>query len=313
MLKLFTLIIFLCLVAVISSGCQKKEDIKIENSSKAANLNVSTATLNTDEEKLINVPEEPEPEIPWQQIEGGQYLPVPYYYQKDVPDYGNYACGPASLKMVLEYKKQTEAIGEEILSIADMIDKVGVASSVWNDSNIDEYFITNFGITDVALKKLAIQLGYENTIIFGKDFYPNYPASPAIDPLNKSQLVDSTNWQAQIDEQGWGTEKLYETIQQGTPVIVDVTTSLDPLYGPNDSRSYNPFYTADGNKHWELMFSKGHFVVVIGFKNWGQDNPSIILLDPLQKTNEENNISIYSLDKFEKSWSLLNNQGLIIR
>jgi hypothetical protein len=281
---------------------------------KLENLNQQTqAVANTPVEESDIIPSEDKQEISWQQVDNGQYLPVPYYYQKDVPIYGSYACGPVSLKMVLEYKKQTEDIGEEILSIADMINEIGVVNNVWDDSNIDEYFITNFGITDVALKKLAIQLGYENTIIFGKTFYPNYPTSPGIDPSHEGQPIDSTNWQAQIDEQGWDTEKLYEAIQQGTPVIVDVTTNLDPLYGPNDSRSYNPFYTADGNKHWELMFSKGHFMVVVGFKNWNQDNPSIILLDPLQKASEENNISSYLLDKFEKSWGLLNNQGLIIR
>lgn len=311
--KLFTLIILLCLVAVITSGCQKKEAIKVKNSTKAANLNVSTAASNTEAEKLINILEEPVPEIFWQQVESGRYLPVPYYYQKNVPNYGSYACGPASLKMVLEYKKQTGIIDKEIFSMADIINEIGVANNVWDNSDVDEHFIKNFGITDVALKKLAVQLGYENTIIFGKTFYPNYPASLAIDPLHKGQLINSTDWRAQIDEQGWDTEKLYEIIQQGTPVIVDVTVDLDPLYGPNNSRSYNPFYTADGNKHWELVFSKGHFMVVVGFKNWGQDNPSIVLLDPLQKTNEENNISVYLLDKFEKSWSLLNNQGLIIR
>ena len=113
MSKLFPLIIFLCLVAVISSGCQKSSTTKPVNSNKSENLNQQVqANVNTIIEEPYITPEEDEQEILWQQVEGGQYLPVPYYYQKDAPMYGSYACGPASLKMVLEYKKQIGTVDE---------------------------------------------------------------------------------------------------------------------------------------------------------------------------------------------------------
>lgn len=309
MSKFLLLFLILSSIFVLGFGCQKKDVIKTENLNQETSIN-----LNVPKEESATLPEEEEEtSIPWQEVEGGHYLSVPYYYQKEVPEYGGYACGPASLKMVLEYKKEIGETEKSVPPIYEIINEIGVKDSLWQDSNVDNYFITNFGITDVALKKLALQLGYNDTLIFGQSFYPDYPISLAIDPAHKNQPIDSKDWRAQIDEENWDIEKLYETVENGQPVIVDVTLNLEPLSGSESSRSYNPFYTGDGKKHWELLLGKGHYMVVIGFKNWGKEGAAVILLDPLKKTEDENNISTYSLDKFEKSWVLLNNQGILIK
>ena len=318
MYKIPLLFILVCLVILVGASCSEKN----LNQNSPANQNLNTAvsenqnintnlenqnknsSLNTNINQAIE-----EPDITWTEIDNGKYLPVPFYFQKNVPTYGSYACGPTSLKMVLEYTETDK----EVPAIYEMIQQIGVNSNVWQDTNVDDYFIAGFGITDVALKKLAVNLGYEDTIIFGKSFYPNHPASAAIDPTHQGQLVDSTDWRAQIDEEGWNTKKLYQTVNQGKPVIVDVTVGMDPLSGPDDARSYNPFYTEDGNQHWELAIGTGHFMVVVGWQNWGEENASIVLMDPLTKTGQQDHTSTYLLDTFEKSWILLNNQGLLIR
>lgn len=308
MSKILSLIVLVSFVFLLGFGCQKETPPKTEVLNQELPVAPTVPT-----EKLVSPVEEEKFKILWKEIEDGHYLPVPFYYQKDVPKYGSYACGPTVLKMILEYKKQKGEVEEEIPSIPEMIDKIGVKSDVWSNSNVDNYFIEGFGITDVALKKLAQKLDFQDTIIFGKSFYPQFPASQAIDPEHKGQIVDSKEFKALINEEGWDTEKLHETIEKGVPVIVDVTVDLDPLYGPHESRSYAPFYTEDGNQHWELTFSKGHFMIVIGFQNWGEEKAKVILLDPLKKTEERDYISLYSQEAFERSWELMNNQGILIK
>ena len=320
MLKICSILLLLSCLILVGFKCQDQPD---------TNQNmplVNQENTNTNESVVINENENVnaavnenlnssigEPEINWKDIEGGKYLPALYYYQKDVPTYGGFACGPTALKTVLEFKKAiNQESNKSILSIYEMIEEAGVTTNVWGDANVDNYFITGFGITDVALKKLAIKLGYEDTIIFGKSYDPNFPTSEAIDPEHKGQMISSEGWKAEIDEDGWDTAKLFQTVQQGYPVIVDVTVAMHPVYGPDDSRSYNPFYIQSGATRWELTFGKGHFMVAIGFQDWGTDNAKIILLDPLTPTDHPDNISIYTVDEFEKSWILLNNQGLLV-
>ncbi len=296
------------LILIFGLGCGEREEAVNNTESSGKEAQNDRVELNNNVLLPIENKKD-QASIDWQYVENGKYLPAPYYYQKDVPVFGDFACGPAALKIVLEYKKQTGEIEEEIPPIDGLIEMAGIRSDVWSDSNIDNYFIEGFGITDVALKKLSSDFDIGRPKIFGLTFYPDFPPSKAVDPAHRDEIIESEGWRAQIDEEGWDMEKLHQTVNEGDPVIVDVTVDMDPLEGPNDPKSYAPFYTQDGQVHWELAFGQGHFMVAIGFEDWGGEDPKIILLDPLRERNDTDNLSIYSLEDFERSWELLNNQG----
>lgn len=269
-----------------------------EQSQPAEDTNTQPSVL--PEAKDINKQEEAQ--INWQTIEGGKYLSVPYYYQKDVPVYGSYACGPTSLKMVLEYKKQTGELDTSVPSISELIELLNPQSDRWQDGDV--YFIQGFGVDDIPLARLAEnEFGLIDSYVIGAIFQPAYPASQAIDPTHQGQIMDTSDWTAPIDVEGMTIDKLYEEVENGNPVIVDITVNY------TSSGLYSPYYDSNGKKHWEVKDGQGHFAVVVGFKNWDTENAQVILLDPLN--NDEP--TFIELDQFLASWQMLNYQGMIIK